>query len=261
MNKCLLAFKQVIVAWCLFGVFSVSAAVHVTYLPADSKNDAHAKQAIVDSEINSLIIELAKEHFPFKNNLTIQYGGEEGPLYDPEIHTVLIPYSFYTEAFNYFKKNNYEDKFSRTAELGAIDTILHTLLHETGHAYIEDQAIPVLGKEEDAVDNFAAIIMIEYVDNGDDSTISAADMFAFESQDRPDYYQADEYIDEHSFDLQRYFSTLCLVYGSNPEKYAELLDEIEPEQLIERKEFCVYHFQTISKNWHHYLTSENASYF
>lgn len=247
--------------WCLFGIVSAHAAVQVTYLPAESDSGKKAKQAIVDSGVNSVIVNLAQEHFKFKQPLTIQYGGDEGPLYDPETHTIHIPYNFYTQTVSYFEQNQYQEKFDRSAQLGAIDTMMHTLLHEAGHAYIEDQAIPILGKEEDAVDNFAAVIMIEYVENGDEASISAADMFAFESQDRPDYYQADEYIDEHSFDLQRYFSTLCLVYGSNPEKHADLLNEIERDLLAERKEFCVSQFQTINNNWHRYLTSENASYF
>lgn len=37
------------------------------------------------------------------------------------------------------------------------------------------------------------------------NVISPADMFAFESDDRPDYDDFGEYIDEHSFDLHRYF--------------------------------------------------------
>lgn len=101
------------------------------------------------------------------------------------------------------------------------------MLHETGHAYIEDQNIPVLGKEEDAVDNFATILMIDFLEDGAEMAISAADMFAFESDYRPDYYDFGEYIDEHSFDLQRYFSTLCLVYGSEPDQYKSLLDELK----------------------------------
>ncbi|GAK85983.1 hypothetical protein JCM19238_3573 [Vibrio ponticus] len=175
------------------------------YSEPTSEQELAIKQTIIDAGINQLVVDLSKQHFPFSQPFTIYYGGEDGPLYDPEKHTVMMPYQFYTEALNYFKANKYQEKFGRSAESGAIDTLLHTLLHEAGHAYIEDRSIPILGKEEDAVDNFAAIIMLEYVEGGDESAISAADMFAFESQERPDYYDVDEYIDEHSFDLQRYF--------------------------------------------------------
>lgn len=173
--------------------FSLSTSATVDtinfhYRPAADALERQTKTAIQESSLDDLITELANHYFPFSQPLTIQYGSEEGPLYDPETHTIHIPYEFYQQVLHYFITNNYQEKLGRSAQLGTIDTLLHTLLHEAGHAYIADQNIPILGKEEDAVDNFAAIIMLEYVEGGDEATISAADMFAFESQQRPNYY-------------------------------------------------------------------------
>lgn len=244
-----------------FGYSSTAIAddtIKIRYLEPQNQQHIESKAAIEQSGVNQVLVELSNQLFPFNQPLTVEYGGEQGPLYDPEPHVVQIPYGFYQEALTYFKQNNYDEKYGKSAQAGAIDTVLHTLLHEAGHAYIADQNIPVLGKEEDAVDNFAAIIMIEYLDNGADAAISAADMFAFESAQRPDYYDLGEYIDEHSFDLQRYFSTLCLVYGSDPENYQNLLDEVENDYLADRQDFCPYHYQTISQNWHRYLKAQLA---
>lgn len=234
-------------------LFAASDNIKIRYIEPENPADLDLKSAIEQSGVNQTMIELSDSLMPFNQTLTIEYGSSDGPLYDPEQHMVQMPYSFYEEALTYFKKNKYDEKYGKSAQLGAVDTVLHTLIHEVGHAYIADQNIPILGKEEDAVDNLAAILMIDYVENGDDSAISAADMFAFESEDRPDYYDFGEYIDEHSFDLQRYFSTLCLVYGSDPEKHSALLDEVENGYLTERKDFCIYQYQSISQNWHHYL--------
>lgn len=232
---------------------SASDNISIRYLDPLDETEVQSLNDIKQSGVNETIIELSDGLMPFNKPLVVEYGSEDGPLYDPEKHLVQMPYSFYQEAWSHFKKNKYHEKFGKSAQLGAIDTVLHTLIHEVGHAYIADQNIPILGKEEDAVDNLAAVLMIEYIDNGDDAAISAADMFAFESEDRPDYYDFGEYIDEHSFDLQRYFSTLCLVYGSDPDKHKNLLDEVENDYLTERKDFCEYQYQTISQNWHHYL--------
>lgn len=237
-------------------VMAADTNVSVEYLATKGKEDKAARQLIEKSGINETLTGLSDAYFPFKETLTVRYGGEEGPLYDPETHVVYIPYSFVTESLHYFRENDYEKRFGKAPKLGAIDTVLHTLLHEAGHAFVEDHNIPVLGKEEDAVDNFATLMLINYVDGGDDAAISAADMFAFESDDRPDYYELSEYIDEHSFDLQRYFSTLCLVYGSDPEKHKNLLDEVEKEDLAERKELCIALFQQLDHNWHRYLVSK-----
>ncbi|WP_070968927.1 DUF4344 domain-containing metallopeptidase [Vibrio sonorensis] len=234
-------------------VVSAKENIKVEYINPQDTQEQSAKIAIQESQLNELITDLADQWFPFNRTLTIQYGGEQGPLYNPQSHVVHMPYHFYHEALNYFTKNEYQARFGKSPQLGAQDTILHTLLHEAAHAYIADQNIPILGKEEDAADNFAAVVMIDYIENGDDAAISAADMFAFESEDRPDYYHIGEYIDEHSFDLQRYFSTLCLVYGSDPEKHANLLNEVENDYLADRQDFCQFLYSSTSESWHHYI--------
>uniref|UniRef100_UPI0030C65A44 DUF4344 domain-containing metallopeptidase n=1 Tax=Vibrio sp. 10N TaxID=3058938 RepID=UPI0030C65A44 len=236
---------------------ATNAEMTINYQKPQSASEQTAREAIQQSGANELLVELSKTYFPFNHDLTVQYGGEDGPLYDPSNHTVHMPYAFYTDSLNYFTKNDYQNRFGKPAQQGAVDTLLHTLLHEAGHAYIADQGIPILGKEEDAVDNFAAVIMLNYVEQGADATISAADMFAFESEDRPDYYDFYEYIGEHSFDLQRYFSTLCLVYGSDPDSHKNLLDEIEKKYLDEQKDKCIATFEEIDYNWKQVLNIDS----
>ncbi|BDU40545.1 DUF4344 domain-containing metallopeptidase [Vibrio nigripulchritudo] len=227
--------------------------IELVYLEPNSEDEKAVKSLLVSSGVNELVVGFGENLFPFDKPLTIEYGSDDGPLFDPESNIVQMPYFFVSEAQNYFAKNSYEKKYGKTAEQGAIDTVLHTLLHELGHAYIADKQIPVLGKEEDAVDNLATIVMIEYVENGADAAISAADMFDFETEGQPDHYQLVEYAGEHSFNLQRYFQTLCLVYGSDPEKFAGLLDEIGKDYREEREGYCEYNYNTISTNWHTYL--------
>ncbi|MDO6765178.1 DUF4344 domain-containing metallopeptidase [Agarivorans sp. 1_MG-2023] len=210
-------------------------------------------ELIKHSEVNQQFERLLEQHFPFEHAVTLQYGSSDGPLYDPEQHTIFIPYSFVSESLQFFTNNDYAEQQGVSAEKAALDTLLHTLLHEAAHAYIADQQIPILGKEEDAADNLATLMLLNYVEHGDDIAISAADMFAFESDEKPRYYEMSEYIAEHSFDLQRYFSTLCLVYGSDPERHKQLLDEIEKDYQAERKEFCIYQFEQSNYAWHYYL--------
>ncbi|MCL9775230.1 DUF4344 domain-containing metallopeptidase [Vibrio methylphosphonaticus] len=234
------------------------AAINYQYQPALSSDDKHVQQMLKDSDVNTLVSDLSERYFRFDQPLTVVYGGDDGPLYDPQQHQVIIPYQFYTDSVKYFLKHDYQKKFGKPAKQGAMDTMLHTLLHEIGHAYIADQQIPILGKEEDAVDNFAAVLMINYVNGGSDAVISAADMFSFESEDRPQYYEVSEYIGEHSFDLQRYFSALCLVYGSDPEHYPTLLDEVEEDYRDERKDICLQTFTQIDENWRYVLNIEDS---
>lgn len=235
------------------------ASISIHYLAAKNQSERRAQQQIQASGVNDTLVELSEQLFQFNDPLKVVYGASDGPLYDPQAHSMQIPYAFFIQAQLYFSNNSYEKRFGKTALLGAEDTLLHTLLHEAAHAYIVDQNIPILGKEEDAADNFATIIMLEYLENGDDMAISAADMFALESEDRPEYYDFGEYIDDHSFDLQRYFSTLCLVYGWQPERHRDLLEQVEAEYRQEREQFCAQNYPILSASWHQYFTQAKAS--
>lgn len=104
----------------------------------------------------------------------------------------------------------------------------------------------MLGKEEDAVDALANVLLIEFYDGGGDIAISAADLFDLESADVDELEDAD-FWDEHSLDVQRYYSTLCHVYGSDPQGYGYLLEDAEFSE--DRSELCVEEYETISDSW------------
>ncbi len=109
------------------------------------------KTLIVDSGVTETFEQLVDELIPFEKQVRLYYGGEDGPLYDPQLHAMYVPYTFVAESKAYFSHHQGEAQ----AEQGAIDTLLHTLLHEVGHALVFDNRITILGKEEDAVDNLA----------------------------------------------------------------------------------------------------------
>ena len=118
-----------------------------------------------------------------------------------------------------------------------VGNTLFTLYHELGHALIDKLEIPVLGREEDAVDGLAVLMMLPEDDTEDPVAeamiLSAADgyIMAYEGEDEDDL----AFWGEHSLDLQRYAAVVCLVYGSDPEGWVELAELTEmPEEQQER---------------------------
>lgn len=104
---------------------------------------------------------------------------------------------------------------------------LFTLYHELGHALVDRLQLPVLGREEDAVDSLAAWLMVpEEADPlAEELLMAAADGHAL-----ADWYGEEDdlaFWDEHSMDLQRFAAIYCLLYGSDPEGWADLADELE----------------------------------
>ncbi len=111
-------------------------------------------------------------------------------------------------------------------------------------------SIPVLEKQEDAVDGLADLLLIEYFENGQDIVISAADLFDLESRDT-DPLEETDFWDENSLDVQRYYMAMCHVYGSAPNQYKDLPGLLGFSD--KRAENCIEDYETLSDNWHRLL--------
>lgn len=99
-----------------------------------------------------------------------------------------------------------------------VNTYLWVSYHEMGHALIDLLDLPTTGKEEDAVDQFSTVLFI-----AGGAGWAAVDAGYF-------FYLVDQGVtaptqlaDEHALGLQRFYNVLCLVYGSDPKEYADLL--------------------------------------
>ena len=97
--------------------------------------------------------------------------------------------------------------------------LLFVFLHELGHGLITIYKLPAVGREEDAADQLAGLVLIATGDSGVDVAMRGAQFFrllALSGAKTP-------FFDEHSLDAQRYYNLLCLVYGSNPDRLASLV--------------------------------------
>ncbi len=137
-------------------------------------------------------------------------------------------------------------------ELGAqvVGSVYFTLFHEVGHALRDNLDLPVVGREEDAVDQLATLLLLQMGDRGVEAAIAAANAFALEQQDEGDA-GLDDLWGDHSLSGQRMFDVLCLIYGSDPKGLAELVGpESVPE---ERSESCRSDYELILSAWNRLL--------
>jgi hypothetical protein len=104
------------------------------------------------------------------------------------------------------------------------ECIRFVFLHEVGHALIDQYKLPIMGNEEDAADRCSAYINLEELgDDGVKAVFAAADAFAIESKltagkDR-------NMADEHLLSEQRFYNSLCMLYGSNTAKYENIVTQ------------------------------------
>ncbi len=167
-------------------------------------------------------------------------SSDEGSAAGPRI---VICYELISEFVELFASTT-EDPH----ELGAqvVGAVYFTLFHELGHALRDNLDLPLVGREEDAVDQLATLLLLQMGDRGVEAAIAGANAFAIEQHDNGDA-TLDDLWDEHSLSGQRMFDVLCLVYGSDPEGLRELVGpESVPE---ERAESCPADYQAILSAW------------
>jgi hypothetical protein len=132
------------------------------------------------------------------------------------------------------------------ALLGAI---VDTLLHEAAHGIFDFLEVPVLGREEDAADFFAAYTVLQL--RHDDAlriVEGAAYMFASEARTALEMpFGTGAYAGEHSLEPQRYFRYVCMAYGANPNMFTNMaMDGGLP---LNRFEACAEEFALLKRSF------------
>ncbi len=167
---------------------------------------------------------------------------EPNAYYDSETHKITVCYNLIeTFAAGFERMYSSEDDLLE-ATLGAT---LFTFYHELGHALVHELDLPITGKEEDSVDQLATVILLAGGEEGELMALDGAESFILESK----IHDFDElpFWGEHSLDEQRFYSIICLVYGSDPDKFSRLVESGElPEERAER---CPDEFVQIERAW------------
>ena len=182
-------------------------------------------------------VDFINELLKFKQTVTVLTEVEEGPLFDPDTQEIWMPGSFADVVESYFGEE----------DAPIADVYLHTLVHEVGHVLYSQYDLPLLAREEDAADALASVLLLEYVEEGASVVLNAANMFGLESEEFKNLEESD-FWSEHSLDIQRFYTTLCHVYGSDPEAHADLVNE-ENGLSQDRAENCQYEYERIRQGW------------
>jgi hypothetical protein len=129
-----------------------------------------------------------------------------------------------------------------------VGNMMFTLLHELAHGAIHEMRLPVLGREEDAADSFAATRLIKIGSEFSEQVAAEAAKGWFLA-DRRDQKEGDSvpYYDEHGLNQVRAYQIVCFVVGSNVDKFQGLARETKLPR--NRQESCQEDYSTASDSW------------
>jgi hypothetical protein len=180
---------------------------------------------------------------PYDITLQTKDCGEINAYYDPQDKTVMVCYELMEHYYRIFKSTGMNDQ---AAYNKMFDAIRFAFLHELGHALIDAYKLPVIGNEEDAADRCSSYICLtELGDEGVRSVLAAADGFSIESKNSSP--SSRNMADEHLLQEQRFYNTLCMIYGSDTNKYTYIVrDNYLPRERAAR---CPSEFERTVQSW------------
>jgi Putative metallopeptidase len=171
-------------------------------------------------------------------------GGNQwdSPYYLSQLQWIDMCYSFIGWAENNIDdliKNYSHEKWwtPSTRKQLVAGMFVGVLLHETGHALFDLLNVPVFGREEDAADQMAAFIPLQF-DKKTARTAIKGFVYLWQylatvrhadppATGQPSGHCPDpgcRYSDEHGTPSQRMYNVVCIAYGGDPANFRDLVD-------------------------------------
>jgi hypothetical protein len=117
------------------------------------------------------------------------------------------------------------------------------LLHELAHAVFDVLKIPVFGREEDAADQLAAFLLLQFGEDVARRTITGTALF-FRLMAEGKQPDANDFASTHGIPAQRFYNVLCIAYGAHREVFRDFVNKgLLPQH---RAPHCLWEYKQIA---------------
>jgi hypothetical protein len=178
---------------------------------------------------------------------TIGCDGESNSWYQPVdgVPTVTVCYEYLYDLWKRLPTTVTNNGATPTDAL--MGQMIFAFAHEFGHLVFDVYEVPVLGREEDAADNFATFIMLQFQEDGPRLIMGAAWSYHAFIKDVPKNPKAivplAAFSSNHGQPEERFFNLVCMAYGSDSKRYADLVEKgFLPEA---RAKNCKYEYDVL----------------
>lgn len=209
----------------------------------DDDTSAELRAALVESRVFHVLVGGLNRDLATPSPVSIELVdcGEPNAFYNPERKVVSVCYDMVALISQTFDDIKSDDEH-RVATLGATVFIF---FHELGHALIDTLSLPFTGREEDAVDQLATLLLVEAGPEGVQAARDGAALFARLAETRG--LDQMPLWAEHSLEEQRFFNVVCWIYGSDQKAHADMIKSgILPAARAER---CPEEWQRLRRAW------------
>jgi hypothetical protein len=122
--------------------------------------------------------------------------------------------------------------------------MVDVFFHEFGHVLFFLLQVPVLGRDEDAADQFSAYLMLNF-GYAEARRLIAGSAYQFKRDLQPELkVELKDFADTHGTPAQRFYNLLCIAFGANPELFNELVSR--GQLPVERAIGCEDEFRALT---------------
>ncbi|MEI8015199.1 MAG: DUF4344 domain-containing metallopeptidase [Nitrospira sp.] len=249
-------------AWLSIGSVGIGQAgqsqIVIAYPPVSNLYMQQRQLWMQNRMLENLSEALVPIKWPRQLTLMAVECGQVNAFYNPQQHSITICYEFADHLIQMFSQQTQLPQNQQGLLFSG--ALMFTLLHEAGHAVIGEFNIPALGREEDAADQFAAIV---FVADPNGTQLLMGPLWWLQLHAQQGFFLGFDmrdakslYADEHGVDEQRFYNVSCLLYGSNPSAHQDVIANgmLTPE----RARRCPYEYQKIRRSWELLLTQKGA---
>jgi hypothetical protein len=109
-------------------------------------------------------------------------------------------------------------------EDAVVGPFVDVLLHEVAHAIFDLLKIPIFGREEDAADQLAAFILLQFGNDAARRTISGAALL-FRQMAVDQQPGTADFAAVHGLPAQRFVNVLCIAFGAEPKLFLDFVKQ------------------------------------
>ncbi|MFE6839751.1 DUF4344 domain-containing metallopeptidase [Streptomyces sp. NPDC057705] len=226
--------------------------------------DRRTQRFLQDNEVLERVAGFVNDRIALSYDVPViaKSCGGANASWDPQARNITYCYELVEETRPIFEEQAAREGSGSPAERAeAVDDDIigfsnGVLLHELGHGLVDMYDLPITGKEEDAVDQLATLLLATGGERHIDYAVSTLNTWGAlaDAQEAGDL--SGLFSDEHSLSAQRFYNEICWLYGSDPEAFRSVVISVgNPDGVLPelRAEGCRHEYEQIKKSWNRLL--------
>lgn len=209
-----------------------------------------AREAKTARWLDEVVSDLNRQYrLPRDIDVNTAECGDSNAFFDPASHSITLCYELIAELQQQAATTDWPASERDDYVSGVLSFVL---LHELGHALVNELALPVTGREEDVADQLAVALLLGDADTASgqdfaDSVAQIGHVASWFQLNATGEYDMEALADTHALDEQRFYNVMCWLYGAQPAAFTDMVKD--GHLPAARAEGCADEYRQILTSW------------